>query len=92
MLSSNTIFQNAWVVDDLEQTINYWVNTMGVGPFYMMEYEGGSELEYRGQTGVLRMRDVFWPRGIPICLRRHVCSERPHARNFGTARAHRWHI
>jgi hypothetical protein len=51
MLSSNSIFQNAWVVDDLDQTIDYWTNTMGVGPFYLMEYQGGPEFEYRGQPG-----------------------------------------
>ena len=32
--TDRTVFQNAWVVDDVETACMKWVNEMGVGPFF----------------------------------------------------------
>lgn len=58
-LTTSDVFQSAWVVDDFDAAIAHWTGTMGVGPFYVMHYESGPDLEYRGAPGTLRMR-VGW--------------------------------
>lgn len=55
-LSNNTIFQTAWVVPDIEAAAMDWAATRGVGPFYLLEFEGGDALQYRGGPGEIRMR------------------------------------
>ena len=50
------IFQNAWVVDDLEAACMQWVKQLGVGPFFVTEYTNQFEqVEYRGQPAELSM-------------------------------------
>lgn len=50
------IFQNAWVVDDVEAACMQWVNQLGVGPFFLTEYTDQFEqVEYRGKPGKLSM-------------------------------------
>lgn len=58
-LSNSNVFQTAWVVPDVEVAAKDWADTRGVGPFYVMEFEGGESLQYRGGPGELRMR-VAW--------------------------------
>jgi len=54
--TDRTVFQNAWVVDDVEAACMKWVNEMGVGPFYVTEYvDAFTELTYRGQPAELSM-------------------------------------
>ena len=55
--TDRTVYQNAWVVDDLDEAMHKWVNELGVGPFFVTEYgDQYSNLTYRGQPGELRMR------------------------------------
>jgi hypothetical protein len=50
------VFQNAWVVDDLDAAIGQWVDQMGVGPFFVAEYGPLlTDVLYRGQPGELSM-------------------------------------
>ena len=54
--TDRTVFQNAWVVDDVETTCMKWVNEMGVGPFFITEYtDQFEEMTYRGQPATLSM-------------------------------------
>lgn len=54
--TSQTVFQNAWVVDDAEATAMRWVNEMGVGPFYFTEYvDHFKDVMYRGEPSELSM-------------------------------------
>lgn len=56
--TDRTVFQNAWVVDDIEAACMRWVNEMGVGPFFLNEYPEGffSEITYRGEASDLSMK------------------------------------
>ncbi len=54
--TDRTVFQNAWVVDDLESACMKWVREMGVGPFFVTEYDGVFEdMTYRGEPAPLNM-------------------------------------
>ena len=54
--TDRTIFQNAWVVPDVEAACLKWVQEMGVGPFFLTEYRGVfSNVSYRGQAAELDM-------------------------------------
>lgn len=54
--TDRTVFQNAWVVDDVEAACMQWVDKLGVGPFYVTEYtDQFSEITYRGQPAELSM-------------------------------------
>ena len=54
--TDRTVFQNAWVVDDVEAACLRWVNEMGVGPFYVSEYRDAfTDLTYRGEPADLSM-------------------------------------
>ena len=54
--TDRTIFQNAWVVDDAEATCRKWVEQMGVGPFFVTEYNNAFEhVTYRGEEAPLDM-------------------------------------
>ena len=57
-------FQYAWVVPDMEAGINYWANTVGVGPFFVNEVDSSTMevFRYRGGEGELKMR-VAWAQG-----------------------------
>ena len=43
------IFQFAWVVENLEETIDQWVRETGVGPWYVLENFTGIDGQYRGK-------------------------------------------
>jgi hypothetical protein len=54
--TDRTVFQNAWVVPDVEQACMRWVNEMGVGPFFITEYRDAFEdMHYREQPAQLDM-------------------------------------
>ena len=54
--TDRTVFQNAWVVDDVEAACMKWVNEMGVGPFFVTEYTNQfSDVFYRGEPAQLSM-------------------------------------
>ena len=54
--TDRTVFQNAWVVPDLEAAIGRWVDQLGVGPFYVMVQDRLTEVTYRGEPSELSMR------------------------------------
>ncbi len=43
------VLQNAFVVPDLQKSLDHWISTMGVGPFFLFENIEFSEIFYRGQ-------------------------------------------
>jgi methylmalonyl-CoA/ethylmalonyl-CoA epimerase len=45
------VMQNAFVVDDLDATLDHWVNKMGVGPFYLFEHVQFQEIYFRSESG-----------------------------------------
>ena len=54
--TDRTIFQNAWVVDDVEAAATRWATELGVGPFFVTDYTGHfSDVTYRGEPGELSM-------------------------------------
>lgn len=58
-LTTNSVFQTAWVVADFDAAVDYWSHIMGVGPFFALNFESGPGLRYRGGPGELKMR-VAW--------------------------------
>lgn len=56
--TDRTIFQNAWVVEDIETACMKWVNEMGIGPFFLADYTPGTfeRITYRGETSDLSMK------------------------------------
>jgi hypothetical protein len=50
-------FQSAWVVDDIEKAAMEWVESAGVGPFYIAEFEPGMLVDtfYREQPAPMTM-------------------------------------
>ncbi len=55
--TDHTVFQNAWVVDDIEAAAMDWVETFNIGPFFLAEYGPGqlTDVTYRGEPGELHM-------------------------------------
>ena len=55
---ASTIFQNAWVVDDLEAACHDWSTHFGVGPFFIIDYQPSAfeAIDYRGTPSELSMR------------------------------------
>jgi catechol 2,3-dioxygenase-like lactoylglutathione lyase family enzyme len=55
------MFQQAWVVDDLEAAAQRFSRTLGIGPFFIADYrpEFFETVEYRGQPGSLQMRTAI---------------------------------
>ena len=54
--TDRTMFQNAWVVDDLEAAMTRWSSEMGVGPFFVTEHGAQfSNVLYRGEPSELYM-------------------------------------
>ena len=54
--TDRTVFQNAWVVDDVEAACMKWVREMGVGPFFLAEYtDQFTDMTYRGEPAKLSM-------------------------------------
>ncbi len=54
--TDRTVFQNAWVVPDLDAAVKKWVDEMKVGPFFFAEHGPNlTEMTYRGQPSELSM-------------------------------------
>jgi hypothetical protein len=54
--TDRTVFQNAWVVDDLDAAMKKWVDEMGVGPFFVTEHGSQfTDVTYRGRPSELYM-------------------------------------
>lgn len=55
--TDHTVFQNSWVVDDIEATAQSWVDTFNLGPFFIAEYgpEELSDIIYRGEPSEVNM-------------------------------------
>ncbi len=47
--------QNAFVVDDLDATLDHWIHKMGVGPFYLFEHIQFKTAFYRGEPAHIDM-------------------------------------
>jgi hypothetical protein len=45
-------FQNAWLVDDIDETIGKWV-ALGTGPFYVFRHAQVQDFHYRGSPAEL---------------------------------------
>ncbi|VWX50009.1 VOC family protein [Novosphingobium sp. 9U] len=43
------VFQNCYVVDDLDKAIEHWIKTIGAGPFFVNRKLDNLEIEYRGK-------------------------------------------
>lgn len=43
------VFQNAYVVNDLDQAAQRWADTCGAGPFFMTRHHRTDDFLYRGQ-------------------------------------------
>lgn len=62
--TDRTIFQNAWVVADLEAAVEQWVNLMKVGPFFMMDHSDTLvDISHRGEPGELKMKAALGQAG-----------------------------
>jgi len=59
--TDRAIFQNAWVVEDLEAACMKWVNGLGVGPFFIRDYTPDvfDEITYHGKPAELSMRTAI---------------------------------
>ncbi len=55
IVRKRSIFQNAWVVPDLEEAITVWTKDLGVGPFFLRELYG-IRLSFFGKPGELNAR------------------------------------
>jgi hypothetical protein len=44
-----TIRQTAYIVRDIDRAMNYWLNVMGVGPFYYLQNHSSAGAQYRGR-------------------------------------------
>lgn len=51
--TDRTIFQNAWVVDDLMSATEKWIKFYGIGPFHVREHLKLDDIQYRGQPAEL---------------------------------------
>jgi len=56
------IIQLAYLPSDFDATLKYWTETMGVGPFYLMENVQLGEMKYRGKptTSVFSIAIAYW--------------------------------
>lgn len=55
--TERSFFQNAWVVADVEAAMRHWVETLGVGPFFVGDYTALlTDTSYRGQPSPLSMK------------------------------------
>jgi hypothetical protein len=57
----NVAIQQAWIVNNLEETAKKWSAMLSVGPFYIAEYSPQvfGEIEYRGKPGKLHMNTAI---------------------------------
>jgi hypothetical protein len=51
--SNNAVFQNAWVVVDLQAAMRRWIDFYGIGPFYVLDHLDLTTSLYRGRKSDL---------------------------------------
>lgn len=51
-------FQSAWIVDDIYEAANMWIDKTGIGPFYITDYQEGALINtyYRGTPTPITMK------------------------------------
>ncbi|RMF11193.1 MAG: hypothetical protein D6763_03870 [Alphaproteobacteria bacterium] len=55
--TDRTVFQNAWVVPDLEVAMRRWIDVCNIGPFFVLDHQDDIvDVTYRGQPSSLTMR------------------------------------
>ncbi|WP_295635360.1 VOC family protein [Novosphingobium sp.] len=56
------IIQLAYLPSDFDATLKYWTETIGVGPFYLMENVQLGEMKYRGEptASVFSIAIAYW--------------------------------
>lgn len=55
--TDRTVFQNSWVVPDLEAAMRHWVNVCNIGPFFVLDHKQDIvDVTYRGRPSTLSMR------------------------------------
>lgn len=61
MHTTRDLLQQAWVVDDIEAAARRWSRLLGIGPFFMKDFEPEffSDVVYRGGPGRLQMRTAI---------------------------------
>lgn len=47
------VFQNSYVVSDMDAALKYWTEALGVGPFYLYSHLDLGETTYRGKPSEL---------------------------------------
>jgi hypothetical protein len=47
------VIQASWVVDDIERSVEAWVRTTGIGPFYLLTHIPVEETRYRGEPATI---------------------------------------
>lgn len=50
---NNTLNQNCYVVRDLEESMHYWMDALGIGPFFHLPHIGLSNIIHRGAPAAL---------------------------------------
>lgn len=54
--TDRNVFQNAWIVDDVEAACLRWAEQLGIGPFFVTEYtDQFDSVSYRGEPAQLSM-------------------------------------
>ena len=54
------IRQVAYVVEDMNQALKYWIDFLGAGPFYMFEHSQMDDQKYRGGGAACIADDFAW--------------------------------
>ena len=52
------IIQNSWVVPDIEAAMRHWVETTGVGPFFVVKGVTLDDQRYRHAAELLRLQEL----------------------------------
>ncbi len=52
---STVVFQNAFIVNDIEAAVARWVRTMGIGPWVMLENISMANAFYKGQPTTMKL-------------------------------------
>ncbi len=53
--TDRNVFQNAWVVNDLDVAMRRWIDVYGVGPFYVLDRLDLNGTLYRGRPSALTL-------------------------------------
>lgn len=61
------VFQNCFVVEDLDKAMDQWINNVGVGPFFVQRSLGSLEIDYRGTPSSLDI-DLALAQAGPVCI------------------------